>query len=436
MHNAGAQVTSVRLNPLKINQIRLLTDGKPIAATAVPWAVNGFYLDKRPSFTFDPLFHAGTYYVQEASSLFLEQVLRQTTDLKKELRVLDLCAAPGGKSTHLQSLITPDSLLVSNEVIKTRASVLRDNSIKWGAANVAVTNNDPKDFAKLTGFFDLIVVDAPCSGSGLFRRDAEAIEEWSENNVLLCSQRQQRILADVLPALKKEGLLVYSTCSYSPEEDEAVLQWLAGTFDLESVKLQLDPDWNITETHTGTHIGYRFWPHLVKGEGLFMTVLRKKGSEGNAAKYRPKTKALSGKITAPLEQWLKTEGNRLVNFGDKIYAWPEPLFELFDFLAQQLRIIYSGTLTGVIVRDKLIPDHALAMSPLHSEAIMRLALSEGDAIRYLQRKDLLDAAPDSQGWQLATFKGFPIGWMNVLANRINNYYPKELRILKEQIPDL
>ncbi|HEX7756389.1 MAG TPA: Fmu (Sun) domain protein, partial [Niabella sp.] len=170
--------------------------------------------------------------------------------------------------------------------------------------------------------------------------------------------------------------------------------------------------------------------------GLFMTVLRKKGSEGNAAKYRPKTKALSGKITAPLEQWLKTEGNRLVNFGDKIYAWPEPLFELFDFLAQQLRIIYSGTLTGVIVRDKLIPDHALAMSPLHSEAIMRLALSEGDAIRYLQRKDLLDAAPDSQGWQLATFKGFPIGWMNVLANRINNYYPKELRILKEQIPDL
>ncbi|ANH81115.1 Fmu (Sun) domain protein [Niabella ginsenosidivorans] len=432
VHNANAPVTSVRLNPLKTTHVQLLTEGRQISAAKVPWSVYGYYLDQRPSFTFDPLFHAGTYYVQEASSLFLEEALRQTVDLKEDLKILDLCAAPGGKSTHLQSLIAANSLLVSNEVIRSRASVLRDNIVKWGASNVAVTNNDPKDFARLPGFFDVVVVDAPCSGSGLFRRDSEAIEEWSENNVMLCSQRQQRILADVLPALKQGGVLVYSTCSYSRQEDEAVLQWLAGTFDLEPVTLQLNPAWNIIETQSGPHTGYRFWPHLLKGEGLFMTVLRKNAAAGTTGKYRPKTKALSAKAAAPLGQWLQAEGSRFVNFGDKIYAWPEPLFEWLDFLAQQLKIIYSGTLAGEMIRDKLIPDHALAMSPLITKDAARLTLSEEDAIRYLQRKELADTVPVSRGWQLAAFRGFPIGWMNVLANRINNYYPKELRILKEQ----
>ena len=174
--------------------------------TAIPWTDCGYYLESRPSFTFDPLFHAGCYYVQEASSMFLEQALKQTVDLSKPIKILDLCASPGGKSTHIQSLISKDSLLVSNDVIRSRANVLKDNIIKWGCENVVVTNNDPKDFAKLENYFDVIVVDAPCSGSGLFRRDPTAIEEWSENNVQLCSQRQQRILADVWPTLKKDGI--------------------------------------------------------------------------------------------------------------------------------------------------------------------------------------------------------------------------------------
>ena len=181
---------------------------------------------QRPSFTFDPLFHAGTYYVQEASSMFLEQALKQSVDLSQPLRVLDLCAAPGGKSTLLQSLLNKESLLVSNDVIKSRAAILEENIVKWGAANVVVTNNDPAHFARLENYFDAIVIDAPCSGSGLFRRDPEAINEWSENNVQLCSQRQQRIVADVWPALKQNGILIYSTCSYSAEEDEAILDWM------------------------------------------------------------------------------------------------------------------------------------------------------------------------------------------------------------------
>ncbi|MFI5133752.1 MAG: hypothetical protein ACHQEB_05420, partial [Chitinophagales bacterium] len=188
VHANDRQITSVRINPHKfsIENLKFKIENK------VPWSQYGYYLTQRPYFTFDPLFHAGCYYVQEASSMFLEQALKQTVDLSKPLKVLDLCAAPGGKSTHLQSLISKDSLLVSNEVIRSRANILKDNIIKWGCDNVVVTNNDPKDFSKLENYFDVIVVDAPCSGSGLFRKEPEAMEEWSLNNVKLCSARQQR----------------------------------------------------------------------------------------------------------------------------------------------------------------------------------------------------------------------------------------------------
>lgn len=230
VHASGEQVTSIRFNPSK-NVYHQPGDHR---LAPVPWTQNGYYLAQRPSFTFDPLFHAGVYYVQEASSMFLEQALRQTTDLSQPLKVLDLCASPGGKSTHLQSLLSPASLLVSNDVIRSRAHVLKDNIVKWGSLNVVVTNNDPADFSALENYFDVIVVDAPCSGSGLFRRDEDAIGEWSVNNVTLCTQRQQRILADAWPSLKRGGLLIYSTCSYSMEEDEDIVKWLRREFLLEN----------------------------------------------------------------------------------------------------------------------------------------------------------------------------------------------------------
>lgn len=400
----------------------------------VPWSRYGYYLLKRPSFTFDPLFHAGCYYVQEASSMFLEQALRQTTDLATSLKVLDLCAAPGGKTTHLQSLISKESLLVSNEVIRSRAAVLKDNVIKWGAHNIAVTNNDPADFGALPGFFDVVVVDAPCSGSGLFRRDEEAIGEWSLNNVELCSQRQQRILADVLPALKEDGLLIYSTCSYSPQEDEEILQWLGTTLNMEGVELATEPDWNIVTVKSGNNFGYRFWPYRLKGEGFFMGVFRKKTAAEKPEKYRPKTRVLSQKDTGALHSWINAPEQQFVTFGGRIYAWSANLYEALDLLAGKMKVVYSGVLMGDLIRDKLIPDHALAMSGLVPDAVARTGLLEAEAIRYLQRKDLaLETA--QKGWQLALFSGHPLGWMNVLPNRINNYYPKELRILKERAPD-
>jgi 16S rRNA C967 or C1407 C5-methylase (RsmB/RsmF family) len=265
---SGTQITSVRLNPQKF-KIHPADDGTKFKIDSdVPWSSNGYYLTERPSFTLDPLFHAGAYYVQEASSMFLEEALKQTVDLTQPLKILDLCAAPGGKSTLIQSVISADSLLVSNEVIKARVNILSENIIKWGAANVIVTNNDPKDFQRVQNYFDVVVVDAPCSGSGLFRKDANAVNEWSENNVALCAQRQQRILGDIFPSLKQGGVLIYSTCSYSQQEDEEIADWLAAELKVESVKLNLpagqagvEQGWGIVETvsERSGSFGYRFY---------------------------------------------------------------------------------------------------------------------------------------------------------------------------------
>ncbi len=433
VHSSGEQITSVRINPSKLSIVNgQLSINNPVhhspftIHSTIPWTDLGFYLGQRPSFTFDPLFHAGTYYVQEASSMFLEQALKQTVDLTKPLKVLDLCASPGGKSTHIQSLISKDSLLVSNDVIRSRANVLKDNIIKWGCENVVVTNNDPKDFSKLKNYFDVIVVDAPCSGSGLFRRDAEAIEEWSENNVALCSQRQQRILADVWPALKENGILIYSTCSYSKEEDEEIVQWIMDNFLVDNCLLRIENSWNIIESGNG----YRFWPDKVKGEGFFLACFQKKGGEGDTSfKVKKRPDPVTKNEMKYIEKWVKEEGRHFIKHLTTIYAWPEQLVNDFCLLLEQFRVIYSGTLLGDLMRDKMVPAHALAMSNIVADLIPRTELEREPAIHYLQRKDL-KTETSAKGWQLVTFEGFFLGWVNVLPNRINNYYPKELRILK------
>lgn len=429
VHASGEQVTSVRQNPGK-NPASAFSHSK----SRIPWTENGYYLDARPSFTFDPLFHAGCYYVQEASSMFLEQALRQTTDLAKPLRVLDLCAAPGGKSTHLQSLISGDSLLVSNEVIRARVQVLQDNIIKWGCSNVVVTNNDPEHFSRLEHFFDVIVVDAPCSGSGLFRRDAAAIEEWSENNVQLCARRQQRILADVWPALKKGGILIYSTCSYSGEEDEQILDWLTAAPELQMAnrRLALENEWMITETNTtGGNYGYRFWPNRVKGEGFFLACFQKlDGEEEAQIRVKQKPAMLTNNEKKILDKWIRTGEEAFINQNGIIYAWPGNRVMEYSWLRSQLRMVYSGVQLGEAIRDKLVPGHALAMSRMLHSGVPATGLDHAMAIRYLQRKEI--QLPDAKnGWQLVCFEDFPLGWVNVLPNRVNNYYPKELRILKE-----
>jgi 16S rRNA C967 or C1407 C5-methylase (RsmB/RsmF family)/NOL1/NOP2/fmu family ribosome biogenesis protein len=440
VHASCDQVTSVRINPSKVSESqKALSFGEGLGLPAdrqgevVPWTQYGYYLSKRPSFTFDPLFHAGCYYVQEASSMFLEQALKQTVDLLQPLRILDLCAAPGGKTTHIQSLITNDSLLVSNEVIKSRANILKDNSVKWGCDNVVITNNDPKDFSKLQNYFDVIVIDAPCSGSGLFRRDKEAINEWSINNVALCSQRQQRILADVWPSLKEGGVLIYATCSYSKQEDEEILDWIHDQLPVANCQLSIDKDWGIIETVSDKHKahGYRFWPYHVKGEGFFLSCFRKTDG-GNKFSFKSKNKPepATKKETALIQKWTKGNRHLFIQKNNLVYAIPWRLAEDVNILLTTLHVLYSGIIVGEIFRDELAPAHSLAMSSFVNDAIPHTELDYEAAIQYLKRKDFSPSAK-KKGWMLVTYQGCNLGWVKVLANRINNYYPKELRILKD-----
>jgi len=433
VHSSGQHVTSLRVNPSKPADVLFGNVEPAPVQTSVPWSRYGRYLDTRPSFTFDPLFHAGCYYVQEASSMFLEQALTQTTDLSKPLRVLDVSAAPGGKSTHLQSLISSDSLLVSNDVIRARANILKDNMIRWGGSNVMVTFNDPGDFSRLESFFDVIVIDAPCSGSGLFRREPDAINEWSEASVRLCSLRQQRILADVYPALKQDGILIYSTCSYSTEEDEDVVDQLTADYDLQSLPIACDPGWGITEVITprGAH-AYRFWPYKLKGEGFFIAAFKKISGAGEPfRKTRKKAATLTAAETARVLAWCQQRDVAFVRHEQTVYAWREEMAYDMNFLLQNLRVIYSGVLVGELKHDKLVPDHALAMSSLAGNNIPRVDLDHASAIRYLQRKDLVISGT-ATGWHLVCYKGQELGWANILPNRINNYYPKEVRIMKDK----
>ncbi len=413
---------SIRINPLKRNHYPEF----PV----VPWSRYGRYLPTRPVFTLDPLFHGGSYYVQEASSMFLEQAFIQSANLNEPLNVLDLCAAPGGKSTHLLSLLHAESLLVANEVIRSRASVLSENIQKWGFPNAIVTNNDPKDFASLKGFFDVIVVDAPCSGEGLFRKDPEAIREWSTDNVHLCSIRQKRIVADVWNALRENGILIYCTCTYNEKENEENLKWMKENYPLEFVKLIIDPSWGIEEITGNGIFAYRFFPHRTKGEGFFISVIRKTEPTTPIRLKSKKSLAVPiKKVQEKLQSWISmTVPVTFFQFGDLIFYTPSSKAGEFEFLLQQLRILYAGTNLASVKHEKLIPDHALALSvQLNKNSFNTVAINQHEAIKYL-RKDVFELNGAAIGYCLLTFEDLPLGWVNVLSNRVNNMYPSDWRI--------
>jgi len=420
---------SVRRNPLK-PACAFEPDQK------VPWAGEAYYLKERPIFTNDPLFHAGCYYVQEASSMFVEQALRQTIDLSQNIAALDACAAPGGKSTLLASLLGAQSLLVSNEVISTRVPVLVHNMAKWGPINTIVSNNDPKDFSRLPGFFDVMVVDAPCSGSGLFRKQEDAIEHWSEENVKHCSLRQQRILHDLVPALKENGILIYSTCSYSKEENEDVCDKIMQEFSLEPVHLKVPAGWGIVETKSrnGAH-GYRFFPHLTKGEGFFLACFRKPsagpGGESQVKTLKrvdPSVKLTSEEAKA-VKEYFSLEGIELTKQGEEIIGYPASQAEAIKALGT-LKIKKMPLHAGQLKGKDFIPHPYSAYVNGLNENVVRAELDTENALKFLRKQDIkLADAP--KGFVLVTYKNFGLGWAKNLGNRLNNYYPAEWRILKE-----
>lgn len=413
---------SIRYNPNKKIEIDQ-------ALERIPWTSQGYYLSERPSFILDPLWHAGVYYVQEASSMFLEHAVRQTVDLNENIKVLDLCAAPGGKSTLLQSIITKESLLVSNEVIQTRVSILRENMIKWGGMNVVVTHNDPADFSAMEGFFDVMVVDAPCSGSGLFRKDTEAMDEWSLGNVKLCAERQKRILADAWAALKEEGVLIYSTCSYSEMENEQMTDWLLQNFNLVSVSLTVDKSWGMMEVISPMGgYGYRCWPDRVKGEGFFMAAFRKREAtaESRIKSKRNTVPSVADKnIAASFIK--KTTDIEWMMQGKYLTAIKASQFENIQFLLERLRVRYAGVEAGIVVHGSFMPEHPLAISYEIQPDMELINLTEEQAISFLRKEDIGGVA-FPKGWQWLGYRERGIGWIKSLGNRINNYYPKEWRI--------
>lgn len=418
-------VVSIRYNR---NKTMHSGEGAPVL-----WASDAEYLDNRPLFTADPLFHAGCYYVQEASSMFLEQVIRQY--VKSPVKALDLCAAPGGKSTHLLSVLPKGSMLVANEPVSQRTQVLAENIIKWGNPAAVVTRNEPADFAELEDFFDFMLIDAPCSGEGMFRKDAFAVEQWSVNNVELCVKRQRAIIADVWPALRPGGLLVYSTCTFNSAENEECVQWMAEELGAEVLSLNVFEDWNVTGNLVGgTFPVYRFIPGYTNGEGFFLSVLRKNGSCPPTKKRRLQPSLCPSKIKAMLQDWVvDSDKYDFILQNENVTAFPKENTSAFAELNAKLRCVHTGLPVASLKHNKPMPVHALAMSvAVNSSAFEKVELEREQALAYLHRETLsLQNVP--LGIVLLTYKNTPLGFAKNVGSRANNLYPSEWRIRKNPI---
>lgn len=418
-------IVSVRYNPGKTHSA--------LTGDTVRWSSDACYLDTRPLFTGDPLFHAGCYYVQEASSMFLEQAVKQYID--SPVRVLDLCAAPGGKSTHLLSALPQGSLLVSNEPVALRAQILAENIIKWGNPGAVVTKNEPIDFGSLRDFFDVILVDAPCSGEGMFRKDAFAVEQWGVNVVQQCARRQRNIIEDVWPALRPGGLLIYSTCTFNSEENEDNVAWMASTLDADVLPLQVDDNWGITGNLAGTsHPVYRFIPGYTRGEGFFLSVLRKRGDSPVARFRERRVRQCPSTVRSLVSGWLANPARfDFLLQGDSIVALPKEHTVVITTLQAKLNVLHSALPLATVKNYKPQPLHSLAMSTaLNADAFERVELDRMQALRYLHRETLeLQDAP--MGILLLTYSGVPIGFAKNVGNRANNLYPAEWRIRKNPV---
>ncbi len=419
-------LTSIRLNPNK-------KSGVFQDEANIPWCEEGRLLKERPQFIADPLWHAGAYYVQESSSMFLKQVyLTIGRWLNNDVKVLDLCAAPGGKSTLLSSLLPRSGLLVANEVIKSRVGLLIENLTRWGTAQSVITNNAAADFAKLGHYFDVIVIDAPCSGEGMFRKDKQAISEWSETHVELCASRQSNILRDVLPALKPGGFIIYSTCTFNDlENEQQVFKLIEQGF--ESIKIPIQAEWGVEEIatyHSKQLFAYKFLPHKVSGEGLFVSCLRKPEGEIKRLGIKKYTQTIPINEVASL--YLKNPESFVAQKGnEQLVIYPNEVAQEMIFLQHHLNVKQAGIKMGEIIKNKLIPEHSLALSVHLSPNVLCTPLNKEQAISYLRRQTPDVALFENIGWQTVTYQQHSLGWVNVLPGRVNNYLPLNLRILKE-----
>ena len=421
---------SVRLNPFKASTP---PDGRKVA-----WCNHGYMLAERPVFTLDPVFHAGAYYVQDSSSMFVGHAFRTLLkDMPKPVgrpvRVLDLCAAPGGKTTDLAASLREafgdDFLLVSNEVMKARAGVLADNVALWGDPDVVVTSDDPGAFASVPGFFDIILADVPCSGEGMFRKDEQAQKQWSEDNVSLCAARQKRIVADVWPSLTEGGIFIYSTCTFNRYENDLNVEWIAEELGAECLFRE-----NVLGDMPGvikTECGYSLVPGHVEGEGQYCSAVRKT-SAVEVKEYKVRNpKGVRAAKEQPLPQGMDKLLNRKVVFrqrGETVIAVPEHLSADIASLEKGLHIIASGCAVGTLKGKTLVPDADLALSlMLADDAYPAVDVDRQTALAYLHR-DAVTFPEAPQGYLLVKYQGLPLGFVKNLGNRSNSLHPQSRRI--------
>ncbi len=402
---------------IRLNQRSLVQPKHP--KSNVPWSVGGYYLDQREIFNSDPLWHAGVYYVQEASSMVLGRVVSELR-LKenKPLKVLDLCASPGGKSTDLANVLADEDLLMSNEAIKKRVGPLIQNVVRWGRLNHFVTNNDPADFQSLPGFFDLVIVDAPCSGEGLFRKDPKAICHWSLDHVKLCHKRQVRILSDVWSSLKPGGYLIFSTCTFNRWENEETLHHFADSADFDLLKQAPFSDLAFYDAGTGV---FRALPSMVRGEGFSFAILRKL-SDDSAPRKKERYTGHFKETEVPGIEVKLSEGDEGVFPGSP---------DLLSELQRKLRLVSSDLRLGQVKKGKFIPAHRLAMWPglAEDEKYEFLELNYQQAISYLRKETF--PIDSTKALKVMTYRGHPLGWINHLGNRFNNGYPANMRIMTQ-----
>lgn len=441
--------TSIRLNPAKLVEP---SNASPYM-NKVPWCNDGRYLSERPQFTFDPLLHAGCYYVQEASSMFVSQAIRQYVGTSAF--VLDLCAAPGGKSTLLRSSLPEGSVLVCNEIMRNRAQILAENMVKWGCPDMMVTNNASEDFSECAHCFDLILADVPCSGEGMFRKDDEAISCWSLENVQMCAERQRHLINNIWPALKPGGILIYSTCTYNAEEDERNVSWIMQEFGASVLPVNVPEGCDIMGNMiVGDYPVYHFMQHKVKGEGFFMAVIRKPDEPGfrpfrlpdvSALEKDKKKKKDKKQVSLPVKEILNEVQRWILNPDNFYWQVTEegvralPLSMASFYLWGQkngLKILEAGVQVASLKGKEPIPTHALAMSTqLNIDAFVGHEVTYTQAIAYL-RKESIVLSPDApKGYVLLTYRKIPIGFVKNLGNRANNLYPQEWRIRSSYIPE-
>ncbi len=413
---------SVRLNPFKYDSSIM---SLPAAEKAVvEWCAEGRYLQSRPLFTLDPLLHAGAYYVQEAASMYVTDVVRRFAPSDRPLMVLDLCAAPGGKSTALRSILPKGSLLMTNEPMRQRANILMENMQKFGHPDVVVTNNYAIDYQRSGLKFDIILADVPCSGEGMFRKDEGAISEWSVANVNKCAELQRSIIDDIMPCLAEGALLIYSTCTFNAHEDEDNTAYIVSEYGLAK----------LCERH--------FIPGVTPTEGLYMCALRNGDSQScvfgserckvvKNGKRRDKGKA-SPAVQGAKEasRWLTESSDfDFLMLGGRIAAVKKAWRDKYDLAEKKLRVMYAGIEIGTPKGRDLVPSQSLALSTaLAPGAFPRVEVSKDMALRYLRREAIELPAETERGYVIVSYMGLPLGFLKNLGNRANNLYPQEWKI--------